>query len=122
MRLGSLSGIIMYRDTELCSFEVKNDVLISYKPLGVSDKYTPWEFRNGYTAATVLDWLKDRLPEDNRQGLYESCCAYGIHMIGSEILKISNGREIGDRCWIKFPTGPQTSKEVFAILDGENAF
>lgn len=121
MRLGQLSGIIMYRDTELCKFDV-NDTIVHYEPIGVSDEYTPWEFRNGYTAAAVLEWLMDRLPEDNRQGLYERCCERGIRMIGSDILKISNGREIGDRCWIKFPTGPQTSKEVFEILDGENAY
>ena len=111
MRLGHVTGIIMYKDTELCWFDV-NDTIVDYKPIGVSDEYTPWEFRNGYSAKAILDWLYDRLPEDNRQGLMETCKEYGIRMIGEDIFKISHGREINDRCWIKFETGPQKSEEV----------
>lgn len=115
MRLGHITGIIMYKDVELCWFDV-NDTIVEYKPIGKCEEYIPWEFRNGYSAAAVLEWLQDRLPEDNRQGLYETCCRYGIRMIGEDILKISNGREIGDRCWIKFATGPQTSAEVLEMF------
>lgn len=115
MRLGHVTGIIMYKDTELCWFDV-NDTIVDYRPIGVSAEYTPWEFRNGYSASAVLDWLLDRLPEDNRHGLFELCQERGIRMIGEDILKVSNGREIGDRCWIKFNDGPQTAKEALSMF------
>lgn len=111
MRLGHITGIIMYKDTELCWFDV-NDTIVKYEPIGVSEEYTPWEFINGYTANSVLNWLHARLPEDNRQFLAERCKEYNISMTGEDILKISHGREVNDSCWIKFHNGPQSSAEV----------
>ena len=111
MRLGHVTGIIMYKDIELCWFDA-NDYFVKYEPIGICKEYTPWEFREGYTAKAVLDWLYDRLPEDNRQGLEKRLQEYRINPIGEEIFKVSCGRALGDSCWIKFKDGPQTYLEV----------
>lgn len=114
MRLGHIEGTIMYKDEELCYIDV-HDTMVEYRPIGVSKEYVPWEFIHGYSANAILDWLQNRLPDDNRQGLYESCQEYGIDMIGEEIFKISNGRSISNKCWLRLKDGPQTSAEVFSV-------
>ena len=106
MKIVDLEGTIMYKDTELCWFHYKN-TFIEIKPIGISEEYTPFEFQDGYTKQAVIDWLFDRLPEDNRQGLEETCKEYGISMLGDDILHFNN-----DLCWIKYRTGPQTFEEV----------
>ena len=113
MRAYNLSGVIMYRDIELCYFQIKGG-FITYEIADTSatTPYVPFEFRDGYTASSVYDWVNDRLPEDGRQGLLRECLEYGIQMNGDDILKFNNGRVIDDPCWIKFKTGPQTYQEV----------
>ena len=111
MKLNKIEGTIMYKDTELCRFSY-NDGFVEYEPIGTDPTYTPWEFMEGYSAAAITDWLFDRLPEDNRQGLPEACAKRGIPMTGEAILHISYGRTLDDQCWIKFSDGPQHYNEI----------
>lgn len=112
MKIIDLEGIIMYKDTELCWFHYRN-TFMEIRPIGTSEEYTPWEFIEGYSNASVTEWLFDRLPEDNRVDLPDMCEHYGISMLGDDILHFNNGRTIDDECWIKFKDGPQTYEEVF---------
>lgn len=101
----------MQQDNFVCSFSVRNGCVEHYSELG-SEAEIPWEFRNGVSAAAVLDFLYDRLPEPNRQDLLETCEKAGIKCDAVDIIKHSAGQVIDDDCWIKMKDGPQSYKEA----------
>lgn len=121
MKIGSLTGTIMCYDDELCRFSIDGD-LVLYEALGTCAKYTPVEFRDGYNARAVKEFIVERLPEDNRHGLLESCRSVGIRMIGADILRYNNGVVHDDPCWIRYEEGPQTYEECMKSRLSKKAY
>ena len=88
------------------------DNSVYFRPINDPLDIIPYEFQNGYSEQSVLEWVRWRLPDDNRQFLAEDCAKRGIRVCGEDILKISHGRVIDDSCWLKQKDGPQTYQEL----------
>ncbi len=107
-----LAGILMLRDQEMVSFQV-DDTWVDFEIITpVEDlEWKPFDFWNGYSRLGIQEFLKDRLPPLERDGIVQSFEDAGIPMEADAYLHFSCGRAVDDDCWIKFPDGPQTWEE-----------
>lgn len=107
-----LAGILMLRDQEMVSFQL-DDTWVDFEIITpVEDlEWKPFDFWNGYSRLGIREFLKDRLPPLERDGIGQSFEDAGIPMDADAYLHFSCGRAVDDDCWIKFPDGPQTWEE-----------
>ncbi len=107
-----LSGILMLRDQEMVSFQV-DDTWVDFEIITPAEdlEWKPFDFWNGYSRLGIQEFLKDRLPPLERDGIVQSFEDAGIPMDADAYLHFSCGRAVDDDCWIKFPDGPQTWEE-----------
>lgn len=107
-----LTGILMLRDQEMVSFQL-DDTWVDFEIITpIEDlEWKPFDFWNGYSRLGIREFLKDRLPPLERDGIGQSFEDAGIPMDADAYLYFSCGRAVDDDCWIKFPDGPQTWEE-----------
>ncbi len=107
-----LAGILMLRDQEMVSFQV-DDTWVDFEIITPAEdlEWKPFDFWNGYSRLGIQEFLKDRLPPLERDGIVQSFEDAGIPMEADAYLHFSCGRAVDDDCWIKFPDGPQTWEE-----------
>lgn len=107
-----LAGILMLRDQEMVSFQV-DDTWVDFEIITPAEdlEWKPFDFWNGYSRLGIQEFLKDRLPPLERDGIVQSFEDAGIPMDADAYLHFSCGRAVDDDCWIKFPDGPQTWEE-----------
>lgn len=107
-----LAGILMLRDQEMVSFQV-DDTWVDFEIITPAEdlEWRPFDFWNGYSRLGIQEFLKDRLPPLERDGIVQSFEDAGIPMDADAYLHFSCGRAVDDDCWIKFPDGPQTWEE-----------
>ena len=107
-----LAGILMLRDQEMVSFKV-DDTWVDFEIITPAEdlEWKPFDFWNGYSRLGIQEFLKDRLPPLERDGIVQSFEDAGIPMDADAYLHFSCGRAVDDDCWIKFPDGPQTWEE-----------
>jgi len=107
-----LAGILMLRDQEMVSFQV-DDTWVDFEIITPAEdlELKPFDFWNGYSRLGIQEFLKDRLPPLERDGIVQSFEDAGIPMEADAYLHFSCGRAVDDDCWIKFPDGPQTWEE-----------
>ncbi len=107
-----LTGILMLRNQEMVSFQV-DDTWVDFEIITpVEDlEWKPFDFWNGYSRLGIQEFLKDRLPPLERDGIVQSFEDAGIPMDADAYLHFSCGRAVDDDCWIKFPDGSQTWEE-----------
>lgn len=107
-----LAGILMLRDQEMVSFRV-DDTWVDFEIITPAEdlEWKPFDFWNGYSRLGIQEFLKDRLPPLERDGIGQSFEDAGIPMDADAYLHFSCGRAVDDDCWIKFPDGPQTWEE-----------
>lgn len=116
MKIGSVHGIIMFRDVELCEIWV-TDNSVEYRVINPYYPHVPFSLLDGYSKEAIWEWVQDRLPEDNRQNLLEDCARLGIQPIAEEIFTKSSGRVIDSDSWLKMPDGPQTFEEMIKFTE-----
>lgn len=102
MQLGYFCCDVMLGQKTLMSLDVRND-FITYEVYDEKQLKNIWEFRDKITAGNIYEWLLSRLPDDNRQNLLSECSKYGIKPIGADIFRISEGKQLYDSYWFKFP-------------------
>lgn len=107
-----LAGILMLRNQEMVSFQV-DDTWVDFEIITPAEdlEWKPFDFWNGYSRLGIQEFLKDRLPPLERDGIVQSFEDAGIPMEADAYLHFSCGRAVDDDCWIKFPDGPQTWEE-----------
>ena len=107
-----LAGILMLRDQEMVSFQV-DDTWVDFEIITPAEdlEWKPFDFWNGYSRLGIQEFLKDRLPPLERDGIVQSFEDAGIPMEADAYLHFICGRAVDDDCWIKFPDGPQTWEE-----------
>lgn len=107
-----LTGILMLRDQEMVSFQL-DDTWVDFEIITpIEDlEWKPFDFWNGYSRLGIREFLKDRLPPLERDGIGQSFEDAGIPMDADAYLHFSCGRAVDDDFWIKFPDGPQTWEE-----------
>ena len=107
-----LAGILMLRDQEMVSFQV-DATWVDFEIITPAEdlEWKPFDFWNGYSRLGIQEFLKDRLPPLERDGIVQSFEDAGIPMEADAYLHFSCGRAVDDDCWIKFPDGPQTWEE-----------
>ena len=107
-----LAGILMLRDQEMVSFQV-DDTWVDFEIITPAEdlEWKPFDFWNGYSRLGIQEFLKDRLPPLERDGIVQSFEDAGIPMEADAYLHFSCGRAVDDDCWIKFLDGPQTWEE-----------
>lgn len=104
-----LEGILMVKDQEMLSFQLDGS-WVDFKVITpVEDlEWKPFDFWDGYSRLGIREFLKDRLPPLERDGIEQSFEDAGIPLEADAYLHFSCGRAFDDECWIKFSDGPQT--------------
>lgn len=104
----------MLKNEELMYLDVR-DSFIEYNVIDEVPLRNIWEFKQQITASKIYEWLLSRLPEDNRHNLLSECARAGIRPIGSDIFRISEGRQLYDDYWFKFESQTNTVKKMSAF-------
>lgn len=65
-----LAGILMLRDQEMVSFQV-DDTWVNFEIITPAEdlEWKPFDFWNGYSRLGIQEFLKDRLPPLERDGI-----------------------------------------------------
>lgn len=117
MKKFDLAGTLMYRDTELASFNIKDGVAQEFRLIGSDADCFPFEMMKYKNGSTLVNALLARIVPETRQGLLEELreagiCRYDI----SAILRLQNASSFDDDFWVRFSDGPQTWSELLAKI------
>ncbi len=115
--INNLHGEIMLTDDRLCKFDVTNGI-VSFSDVDESLP-VPWELKDGITKSSIMDFLLERVTDENRQGLVESCAAAGIECSAEGLINYNHGLMLDDEYWIRTKTGPRTFKELQRLMGFE---
>lgn len=110
-------GILMFKDRPLAHIVVTDIGGYSADQIEPEGRYFPLEMRKECSGHTLKRFCEERLTPPTRQGLDRRLAERGYDEYShAAILIESNGRDCSDPFWVKFPTGPQTWKDVWVAV------
>ena len=110
-------GELMRQDIVLGKITVYENDWCDFEPIAEPSRLYPIDMWKEQTSRTCWNFIKARITPRSRQGLREELDRYGIERYCiMDMLFVANGRDCSDPFWIRFEDGPQTWKEVWAVL------